>query len=75
MYYKRVNSHILYPILLYATPPDCHKVENWYKTENPIGITVVTFTAHSKIVILQFYKDCSIIYVLLKRFVMKNACL
>ena len=46
-YYKRVNSHILYPILLYATPPDCNKVENGYKTlENPIGVTVATFTAH-----------------------------
>ena len=53
---------ILYPILLYAIPPDCNKVENGYKTlENPIGVTVATFTAHSKIVILQFYKDCSII--------------
>ena len=29
--------------------------------ENPFEVTVATFTAHSKIVILQFYKDCSII--------------
>ena len=58
------------------TPPDCNKVENGFKTvKNPIGVTVATFTANSKIVILQFYKDCSIVYVLLKRFVMKNACL
>ena len=43
------------------TQQDCNKVENGYKTlENPIGITVAIFTAHSKIVILQFYKDFEI---------------
>ena len=62
--YRFADRNKLYevPNLPYVTPPDCNKVENGYKTlENPIGVTVATFTAYSKIVILQFYKDCSII--------------
>ena len=50
-----------YPILLHVTQQDCNKVENGYKTlENLIGVTFAIFTAHSEIVILQFYKDVEI---------------
>ena len=50
-----------YPILLHVIQQDYNKVENGYKTlEIPVRVTVAMFTAHSKIVILQFYKDFEI---------------